>query len=115
MSGTSKTYRYGVDVAPLFPFGYGLSYGGPFKYSHLTIASVVHPCQNLSVSVSVSNTGSMDADEVVQVYASWEPDADVSAMSLRQARRWCTPRRRRQHPQRRPPAHLPRPRSKNPR
>lgn len=59
-------YRYyntfGVPV--LFPFGYGLSYTS-FEYSDLAVAS---DKDGFEVSVNVTNTGTMDASEVVQIY-----------------------------------------------
>ena len=45
---------------PLFPFGYGLSYT-TFDYSDITL-------DGRKASVTVTNTGSRDADEVVQLY-----------------------------------------------
>ena len=63
-----RTYRYQKDVSPLYPFGYGLSYS-TFVYSGLSVTpSVIKPCQNISVNVTVTNNGTLDGDEVVQVY-----------------------------------------------
>ena len=54
--------------APLFPFGYGLSYGR-FSYSDLVLGRDTLPVgESLTVSVTVTNTGERDADEVVQLY-----------------------------------------------
>lgn len=52
-------------IAPLFPFGYGLSYTR-FAYSGLH----VEPAANggLTVSFTLKNTGSMAGDEVPQIY-----------------------------------------------
>lgn len=62
-----RTYRY-FSGKTLFPFGYGLSYT-QFKYSDLKLKSdTIKPCDGLSVTVVVTNTGSRDGDEVVQVY-----------------------------------------------
>lgn len=53
---------------PLFPFGYGLSYT-TFAYSGLQLSdSVMTGSQPLNVSVTVTNTGNYDAEEVVQLY-----------------------------------------------
>jgi beta-glucosidase len=61
--------RY-LDISndPLFPFGYGLSYT-TFSYSPIRLKSnVMKPGQPLQVSVTVSNTGKYDGEEVVQLY-----------------------------------------------
>ena len=56
------------ESTPLFPFGYGLSYAG-FSYSDLSVdAESVAADQSLTVSVTVTNDGDRDADEVVQLY-----------------------------------------------
>lgn len=53
---------------PLFPFGYGLSYT-TFDYSDLKLsANEITADQKLNVSVVVKNTGSVDGEEVVQLY-----------------------------------------------
>ncbi len=69
------TYSEGVNVgyrwfdkegiAPLFPFGHGLSYT-TFEYSGLKIETAADG--GLNVSVNIKNTGSVDSDEVPQVY-----------------------------------------------
>jgi beta-glucosidase len=53
---------------PLFPFGYGLSYGR-FEYSGLTLdRSHIQPGQTVTASVTVANTGDRTGDEVAQLY-----------------------------------------------
>jgi beta-glucosidase len=53
---------------PLYPFGYGLSYT-TFKYSGLSLsASTITDKQNITVSCQVTNTGTRDGDEIVQLY-----------------------------------------------
>ena len=55
-------------IAPLFPFGYGLSYT-TFSYANLRVASNhIQANGNTTVSVDVKNTGSRSGDEVVQLY-----------------------------------------------
>jgi beta-glucosidase len=49
-------------IAPLFPFGYGLSYTS-FRYSHLSV-------RGTSVSFDVTNTGKRAGAEVAQLYLS---------------------------------------------
>jgi len=56
------------DSTPLFPFGYGLSYGR-FEYANLTVEQpVITTGGTVTVSVEVTNTGDREADEVVQLY-----------------------------------------------
>jgi len=51
---------------PLFPFGFGLSYTG-FEYSNLQITKGKEE-NSFTATFSVTNTGSRDGDEVVQLY-----------------------------------------------
>ena len=62
-----RTYRY-FEGTPLFPFGHGLSYT-TFAYGK---AEVKDGC----LLVPVTNTGSMDGDEVVQLYLNRPDDAN---------------------------------------
>ena len=55
-------------IAPLFPFGFGMSYT-TFAYSNLRItATHIPPTGHTMVSVDVRNTGTRKGDEVVQLY-----------------------------------------------
>jgi beta-glucosidase len=70
-----RTYRYFTgDV--LYPFGYGLSYT-TFKYSNARVSSLntQAPAQAITVTVDVTNIGSMDGDEVIELYLT-HPGAD---------------------------------------
>jgi beta-glucosidase len=63
-------YRYydKKEIAPLFPFGFGLSYT-TFDYDALRLsAREIGPDDTLEVSVDVTNTGRRGGKEVVQVY-----------------------------------------------
>jgi beta-glucosidase len=53
---------------PVFPFGYGLSYT-TFRYSELAVTpTTISPSGRVTVTVTVSNTGARQGDEVVQLY-----------------------------------------------
>ena len=60
-----RTYRY-YNGHPLYPFGYGLSYS-TFQYSGLSVTpKAITPDQNVTVKVTVMNSGSKDSDEVIR-------------------------------------------------
>lgn len=57
-----------IDNEPLYPFGYGLSYT-TFRYDSLRLSShSMSAAGSIKASVTVTNTGGCDADEVVQLY-----------------------------------------------
>ncbi|MXN93199.1 glycosyl hydrolase [Flavobacterium sp. Sd200] len=62
----NRTYRYFTGT-PLYGFGYGLSYT-TFKYDKLSLPATIAKGKNVKASVTVTNTGKMDGDEVVQLY-----------------------------------------------
>lgn len=64
-----RTYKY-MEQEPLYPFGYGLSYT-KFTYSEPKIsATKVKKGDSINVSVTVTNSGEVKSDEVVQLYIS---------------------------------------------
>lgn len=63
-----RTYRY-FEGEPLYPFGYGLSYT-TFGYSNLCVPEISSAGSPVQVSVDVKNTGTLDGEEVVQLYVS---------------------------------------------
>ena len=71
--GAKKYYKYQsnyIDVRndPLYPFGYGLSYT-TFAYSQPQLsADRIARDGSVTASVTVTNTGQRDGDEVVQLY-----------------------------------------------
>ncbi|TDO22703.1 glycoside hydrolase family 3 C-terminal domain-containing protein [Pedobacter duraquae] len=67
-SMTNRTYRY-FSGKPLYGFGYGLSYTR-FKYDQLSLPASVKRGTSLRVRITVSNTGAVAGEEVVQLYLS---------------------------------------------
>lgn len=62
----NRTYRY-MESEPLYPFGYGLTYGNV----EVTEARVISPvtCQSdIEVEVEIENRGEWETGEVVQIY-----------------------------------------------
>ncbi len=69
-----RTYRY-FRGTPLYPFGHGLSYTS-FAYPAATLsASSVSAGEGVGLSITLSNTGDRDGDEVVQVYVATDEKA----------------------------------------
>ncbi len=61
-----KTYRF-FRKEPLYPFGYGLSYT-TFTYSNLIIPEKAVAGEKINLTVTVTNTGKVEGEEVVQLY-----------------------------------------------
>lgn len=62
------SYYQDLENTPLYPFGYGLSYT-TFDYSNISLSkNTIKKNESLKVSVVVKNTGSVDGEEVVQLY-----------------------------------------------
>ena len=80
-SMNGRTYRY-FKGEPLWPFGYGLSYSS-FAYSGLTLPPApINANDPLDASVTVTNTGKVAGDEVVQLYLKFPdvPGAPIRAL-----------------------------------
>lgn len=87
LGSNDVTYREGVFLgyraygrdgqpAPLFPFGYGLSYT-TFDFSHLSVSPrTANPSAPITVSFDVKNTGDRIGSEVAEVYVG-DPSAKV--------------------------------------
>lgn len=57
-------------AAPMYPFGYGLSYT-TFAYSNLQAPASISKDGIIQVTATIQNTGSRAGAEVVQLYANW--------------------------------------------
>ena len=63
-----KSNYLDIPNEPLFPFGYGLSYSD-FEYSNMEMSGTsIISSTELTVSITVKNTGSYAAKEIVQMY-----------------------------------------------
>ena len=78
-----RTYRYMTDK-PLFPFGYGLSYT-TFAYGDASL-------NGMTITIPVTNTGSRDGEEIVQVYLSRPNDPEGPIQTLRAFKRVSIPK-----------------------
>jgi beta-glucosidase len=64
----NTSYYLDAGAEPLFPFGYGLTYS-TFEYSDLSLSSDEMSADgSIEVTVTLANTGSREATEVVQLY-----------------------------------------------
>ena len=72
-----RTYRY-MDFAPLYPFGYGLTYGD----CAVSSAKAERTGDSVKVSVTVKNSGKCDTEDVVELYAQ-NPDNALSPRNPR--------------------------------
>jgi len=65
---SAKREYLGASTQPLFPFGWGLSYT-TFKYANVRATpDSIGPLGKATISVDVTNTGSVRGDEVAQLY-----------------------------------------------
>lgn len=82
-----RTYRY-MTSEPLYPFGYGLSYGH-FTYSNIKISEpVINKDQTVAITATVKNDGKYTGEEVVQLYISDHTGAkEVPLFALKGFRR----------------------------
>lgn len=64
----NESHYLDAGYAPLFPFGYGLSYS-LFSYKDLKLSkSELREGEEVEVSINVSNDGAFDSQEVIQLY-----------------------------------------------
>jgi beta-glucosidase len=77
-----RTYRY-FEGAPLWPFGYGLSYT-TFSYSNLTVPNApIDAGDPLNATATVTNIGKVAGDEVVELYLKFPDLAGAPIRALR--------------------------------
>jgi beta-glucosidase len=69
-----RTYKY-FTGSPLYPFGHGLSYT-QFSYGKLKVTKSVKAGENVEISATVTNSGRLAGDEVVELYVT---DREASA------------------------------------
>ena len=63
-----RSFFLDAGTAPLFPFGYGLSYT-TFSYADLQLKNAqLTAADTLTVSAAITNTGKYEGTEVVQLY-----------------------------------------------
>ena len=78
----NSTYRY-FKGKPLYPFGHGLSYT-TFSYTDLTLpTAAVNAGDPVAADVTVTNTGKVAGDEVVQLYLKFPDVAGAPRIALR--------------------------------
>lgn len=70
-----------LPITPLYPFGHGLTYSS-FSYGEITTSKAsIAPDETVELSLTISNEGPRDADEVVQLYMR-DPVASISRPKL---------------------------------
>lgn len=62
----NRTYRY-LEEAPLYPFGYGLTYGD-IVCEEVILESVPSPGEDVRVRINLRNAGTVDTQDVIQAY-----------------------------------------------
>jgi beta-glucosidase len=82
--GLQVGYRWydAQKIPPLFPFGFGLSYT-KFRFTKLSLPHNVRLEEPVRVAVDVTNEGSREGAEVVQVYVASPPSAGEPTRQLR--------------------------------
>ncbi|CAE6466839.1 unnamed protein product [Rhizoctonia solani] len=73
-------YMASAGITPLFDFGYGLTYGGKFDYSGLSVAST---STGVTVTFKVANSGTQKATEIAQLYLGFPASAGEPPKNLR--------------------------------
>jgi beta-glucosidase len=78
----NRTYRYFKGEA-LYPFGFGLSYTN-FTYCHLKLSkNKIIKNESVDAELTITNSGKVAGDEVVQLYLTHQGGLDVPRYSLK--------------------------------
>lgn len=80
-----RTYRY-MQEEPLFPFGHGLSYT-TFAYGKASLDKKARAGKENRLTILLTNSGTRDGEEVIQVYVRNLQDPDGPEKSLRAFKR----------------------------
>ncbi len=81
-----RTYRYFTGKVQ-YPFGYGMSYTN-FNYESVKAANKIYQLKDtITITCSVTNTGSMQSDEVVQAYIEYPTIKDLPLKELKSFKR----------------------------
>ena len=80
-----RTYRY-MEEEPLFPFGHGLSYT-TFAYGKASLDKKARAGKENRLTILLTNSGTRDGEEVIQVYVRNLQDPDGPEKSLRAFKR----------------------------
>jgi beta-glucosidase len=77
-----RTYRY-MTAEPLYPFGFGLSYAS-FNYTNMHLSTkAVKKNTPVTAGATITNTGKMVAEEVVELYITNPQTGDNPLFSLK--------------------------------
>lgn len=78
-----RTYLH-FRGSPFYPFGHGLSYT-TFRHGNLQLSgATLGPGETLTIGIRMTNTGSREGDEVVQLYVHASTDANKVLLPLKQ-------------------------------
>jgi len=68
---TGRGYKFDdrCNLTPLFPFGHGLSYT-TFQYSNIQCPATAYAGEDVIVTATIQNTGSIAGDDVAELYIS---------------------------------------------
>jgi len=78
-----RTYKY-MTEAPLFPFGYGLTYASP----DISTLKVKKEEERLTILINLENQSAIETDEVIQLYVSFlEGNEEMAVTELKDFKR----------------------------